>query len=83
MTMTKKKVAKKKGPNSIQFDLQDKKAILQRKGEGLEDVQLHEFKILQQLGQGGFGRVYLAELESDSGKKLFAVKNIRKDKLVA
>lgn len=47
---------------------------------GAVNVNLQDFEIKMQLGQGTFGRVYLAELPS-SGKK-YAIKAIRKDVLI-
>ena len=44
------------------------------------DVRLEDFDIQLQLGQGTFGRVYLAQLPA-TGKK-YAIKAIRKDVLI-
>ena len=44
------------------------------------DVNLEDFDIKLQLGQGTFGRVYLAELPALNKK--FAIKAIRKDVLI-
>ena len=48
----------------------------------MPEVQLSDFLILQQLGQGGFGKVFLAEKEGEGKMERFAIKTIRKDKLV-
>lgn len=45
-------------------------------------VKLEDFDIISQLGRGTFGRVYLAELNKGSTKKLYAIKAIRKDVLI-
>ena len=44
------------------------------------DVNLEDFDIKMQLGQGTFGRVYLAVLPQTSKK--YAIKAIRKDVLI-
>lgn len=41
-------------------------------------IMLSDFKIINQLGRGTFGRVYLAELNGEQ----FAIKAIRKDVLL-
>ena len=43
-------------------------------------VQLGDYDITAVLGQGTFGKVYLAELEGDA--RQFAIKAIRKNKLI-
>ena len=50
------------------------------KKQQVADVALGDFDIKVQLGQGTFGRVYLAELPQ-TGKK-YAIKAIRKDVLI-
>lgn len=50
------------------------------KKASLADVNLEDFDIQMQLGQGTFGRVYLAILPQ-TGKK-YAIKAIRKDVLI-
>ena len=47
---------------------------------GVANVKLEDFEIKMQLGQGTFGRVYLAELPGTDRK--FAIKAIRKDVLI-
>ena len=44
------------------------------------NVSFDDFKILMVLGRGAFGKVFLAELQTD--KTLYAVKSIRKDILI-
>ena len=51
------------------------------KANGLPDRELKDFLITYIIGQGAFGRVYLAELDDVSTEK-YAIKSIRKDKLV-
>lgn len=46
------------------------------------EVKLEDFDIINQLGRGTFGRVYLAELNVDGAKKYYAIKAIRKDVLI-
>ena len=53
---------------------------LLRKSVGLADASLKDFKVTHLLGQGAFGRVFLASLDA-TGKK-YAIKAMRKDKLV-
>ena len=43
-------------------------------------MQLGDYDITAVLGQGTFGKVYLAELEGDA--RQFAIKAIRKNKLI-
>ncbi len=50
------------------------------KKANLADVNLEDFDIQLQLGQGTFGRVYLALLPA-TGKK-YVIKAIRKDVLI-
>lgn len=45
-------------------------------------VKLEDFDILNQLGRGTFGRVYLAELKVKDEVKYYAIKAIRKDVLI-
>jgi serine/threonine protein kinase len=45
-------------------------------------VKLEDFDILNQLGRGTFGRVYLAELKVKGEVKYYAIKAIRKDVLI-
>ena len=52
-----------------------------RKADENPDVQLNDFKVKYFLGQGGYGRVFLAALDSQPDK-MFAIKTIRKDRLV-
>ena len=51
------------------------------KADDLPDRKLSDFLVTYIIGQGAFGRVYLAELENKSIEK-FAIKSIRKDRLV-
>ena len=46
----------------------------------MDNVELKDFIVKRQLGRGAFGRVYLAELPSTN--RLYAIKGIRKDKLI-
>ena len=50
------------------------------KAENQDEKALNDFFITHILGQGAFGRVYLAELPDVTEK--YAIKSIRKDKLV-
>ena len=51
------------------------------KADEFPERELKDFLITHVIGQGAFGRVYLAELEDESIDK-YAIKSIRKDKLV-
>lgn len=44
------------------------------------NVKLEDFKLVIVLGRGTFGKVYLAELKTNS--QLYAIKSIRKDVLL-
>ena len=55
--------------------------FLKSKANGLPVRELKDFLITHVVGQGAFGRVYLAELEDESIEK-YAIKSIRKDRLV-
>ena len=57
------------------------KSRLIRKADSNAEVQLRDFKIKYFLGQGGYGRVFLAMLEGQDDR-MFAIKTIRKDRLV-
>ena len=59
----------------------EERSRLVRKAEDNPDVLLKDFKVKYFLGQGGYGRVFLAKLDSQEGKT-FAIKTIRKDRLV-
>ena len=56
------------------------RSSLQRRSTKVADVNLQDFDIQMQLGQGTFGRVYLAVLPT-TGQK-YAIKAIRKDVLL-
>lgn len=43
----------------------------------IENVTLEDFKLLQVLGRGAFGKVYLSELKQNGER--YAIKAIRKD----
>ncbi len=43
-------------------------------------VRLEDFKLITVLGRGTFGKVYLAELRTNT--QLYAIKSIRKDVLL-
>ena len=43
----------------------------------IENVALEDFKLLQVLGRGAFGKVYLSELKQNGER--YAIKAIRKD----
>lgn len=45
-------------------------------------MQLADFDVTAVLGQGSFGKVYLAHLERDPSRH-FAIKAIRKDRLIS
>lgn len=62
-----------------QFDLAESSSLLW-KADDQNDKKLNDFLITYILGQGAFGRVYLAELPDVPEK--YAIKSIRKDKLV-
>ena len=47
---------------------------------GMDDLELSDFEIQSELGRGAFGRVFLAELPT-TGKQ-YAIKGIRKDKII-
>ena len=47
----------------------------------LPDRELRDFLVTHIVGEGAFGRVYLAELEDETIDK-YAIKSIRKDRLV-
>ena len=55
-------------------------SVLKAKSVRAKVVTLQDFEIKLQIGQGSFGKVYLAELQNTSQK--FAIKVIRKDKLI-
>ena len=57
-------------------------AALVRKASGLPDVQLSDFKVTHLLGQGAFGKVFFATLTDADNDKRYAIKTIRKDRLV-
>ena len=57
------------------------KSRLVRKADSNPDVELRDFKVKYFLGQGGYGRVFLASLDCQEDK-MFAIKTIRKDRLV-
>ena len=57
-------------------------AALVRKAAGLPDVQLSDFKVTHLLGQGAFGKVFFATLTDADNDKRYAIKTIRKDRLV-
>lgn len=44
------------------------------------NVKLEDFKLITVLGRGTFGKVYLAELRTNT--QLYAIKSIRKDVLL-
>jgi serine/threonine protein kinase len=44
------------------------------------NVKLEDFKLVTVLGRGTFGKVYLAELKTNT--QLYAIKSIRKDVLL-
>ena len=52
------------------------------KADGLPDKKLSDFLVTYIIGQGAFGRVYLAELEDSKDINKYAIKSIRKDRLV-
>lgn len=52
------------------------------KADGLPDQKLSDFLVTYIIGQGAFGRVYLAELEDSKDINKYAIKSIRKDRLV-
>lgn len=52
------------------------------KADGLPDRSLSDFLVTYIIGQGAFGRVYLAELEDMKDITKYAIKSIRKDRLV-
>ena len=52
------------------------------KADGLPDRSLSDFLVTYIIGQGAFGRVYLAELEDMKDITKYGIKSIRKDRLV-
>ena len=47
----------------------------------MPDRELRDFLVTHIVGEGAFGRVYLAEIDDDTTEK-YAIKSIRKDRLV-
>ena len=63
----------------IEEDLKRESKIIDSAPDALM-VQLQDFNLKRELGRGGFGRVYLAELKQTG--KLYAMKSLRKDRLI-
>ena len=61
-----------------------RETIMLRKNTLLEpevaEPTFEDFKMLMVLGRGNFGKVLLAELQTD--KSLYAIKSLRKDHLI-
>ena len=55
---------------------------MEYKADDLPERNLSDFIVTYVIGQGAFGRVYLAEIENTKDIDKFAIKSIRKDKLV-
>lgn len=45
----------------------------------VKEVRLEDFVKIKQLGRGSFGKVIMARMKGDSEKKVYAIKQIRKD----
>ena len=67
---------------NICTDIRRQSSLIFEKNKSLGDVELGDFDITAILGEGSFGRVYFAELERNGQKHYFAIKAIRKDKLI-
>ena len=65
--------------NKAKADLQRTSTLIGR-ASASEEISLGDFDLEAVLGEGTFGRVYLAHLPSKN--KRFAIKAIRKDKLI-
>ena len=72
----------KKNVNTLCTDMKRTSSLIFKKNESLGDVDLGDFDITAIIGEGSFGRVYFAELEKNGQKQYFAIKAIRKDKLI-
>ena len=55
---------------------------MEYKADDLPERNLSDFIVTYVIGQGAFGRVYLAEIENTKDIDKFAIKSIRKDTLV-
>ena len=65
--------------NRARADLQRTSTLIGRASD-TEEVALGDFDLEAVIGEGTFGRVYLANLPSKN--KRYAIKAIRKDKLI-
>ena len=62
-------------------DMKRQSSLVYRQDED-DTTGLGDFDIKAQLGQGTFGRVYLGELDRNGVIEEYAIKAIRKDKLI-
>lgn len=58
-------------------DWRDWTLIARRKT--VKEVRLEDFVKIKQLGRGSFGKVFMARRKGDPDKKVYAIKQIRKD----
>ena len=71
----------KKSVHTTCTDMKRQSSLIFRQ-QSSEEVDLGDFDITAILGEGSFGRVYLAELEKNGQKNHYAIKAIRKDRLI-
>ena len=64
---------------AIEEDIRTTSSLIS-KSDVVPDKELSDFEIKMQIGRGGYGRVFLAELKGTN--EMYAIKSIRKDKIL-